>query len=381
MQRLFSDSGGAESALDGRVIKRLTRTQKWKGLVTASIRKGKGVLATRQFGCGEVVCDYHGRVVSRWRMLLGSCITWSPSGPAFCLSVSMNRLESISTSSEAGLCRQMVQNYVKSVKRRSSLCFEDRVLPEDCKNYISFPSNLQVSASASEQVSKEMARERFAIVNEGSVPLTQCAAVLETANWDFLAVMGKLRGPGCSLGRQLTQVELQLVLYYLEAVVILRHLQRPGVVERVTQWVQRKSVPGHGGHVVMGVKEYKTSATQVATFDLSQEEMCFDLYFTEVHPVMLGKKRKHMEDETDESVERFFISSTGSSIYNASNDVERLHRKCRRWQARRAFETATNNMTDIEKFMVADYLTHSSATAENVVMASLLLKRLLSVSE
>ncbi|KAL7824438.1 hypothetical protein AOLI_G00329020, partial [Acnodon oligacanthus] len=64
MQRLFSDSGGAESALDGRVIKRLTRTQKWKGLVTASIRKGKGVLATRQFGCGEVVCDYHGRVVS-----------------------------------------------------------------------------------------------------------------------------------------------------------------------------------------------------------------------------------------------------------------------------------------------------------------------------
>ncbi|KAL7824450.1 hypothetical protein AOLI_G00328140 [Acnodon oligacanthus] len=55
--------------------------------------------------------------------------------------------------------------------------------------------------------------------------------------------------------------------------------------------------------------------------------------------------------------------------------------RCRRWQARRAFETATNNMTDIEKFMVADYLAHSSATAENVVMASLLLKRLLSVSE
>lgn len=49
--------------------------------------------------------------------------------------------------------------------------------------------------------------------------------------------------------------------------------------------------------------------------------------------------------------------------------------------ARRAFETATKNTTDTEKSMVADYLTHSSATAENVVTASLLLKRLLGGSE
>ena len=53
----------------------------------------------------------------------------------------------------------------------------------------------------------------------------------------------------------------------------------------------------------------------------------FDLYFTEVRPVMLGKKRKRTEDETDESEERFFVSSTGSPIYNASNDLERLHKK------------------------------------------------------
>ena len=49
--------------------------------------------------------------------------------------------------------------------------------------------------------------------------------------------------------------------------------------------------------------------------------------------------------------------------------------------ARRAFETATKNTTDTEKSMVADYLTHSSATAENVVTASLLLKRLRGGSE
>ncbi|KAL6471735.1 hypothetical protein MHYP_G00203850 [Metynnis hypsauchen] len=104
-----------------------------------------------------------------------------------------------------------------------------------------------------------MARKRFTILNEGGVPPTQCVAVLDAAKRDFLSVMGKLRGPGCSLGHQLTQAELQLVLYYLEAVVILRHLQRPGVVKHmtVTEWVQRKRVPGHGGHAVVEVKEHK----------------------------------------------------------------------------------------------------------------------------
>ncbi|KAL7886897.1 hypothetical protein AOLI_G00046180 [Acnodon oligacanthus] len=205
--------------------------------------------------------------------------------------------------SEAGLCKQTVQFYVKSVKSSmlgAPASALKTVLHKDSNNYVLFLSNLQASASKQD-----------------------------------------------------------------------------------IEWVQRKRVPGHGGHVVVGVKEHNTSATQVATFTLCQEEeMWFDLYFTEVRPVMLGEKRKHMENETDESEERF-ISSTGSSIYNASNDLERLHRKYQMpkvtsQMARRSFETATKKMTDTEKSMVADYFTHSSATAENVVTASLLLKRLLS---
>ncbi|KAL7886913.1 hypothetical protein AOLI_G00046340 [Acnodon oligacanthus] len=157
--------------------------------------------------------------------------------------------------------------------------------------------------------------------------------------------------------------------------------------KQVIEWVQQNSVPGHGGHVVVGVKEHNICNTGGHLYSLpgggdGKILDWFDLYFTEVRPVMLGEKRKHMEDETDESEERF-ISSTGSSIYNASNDLERLHRKYQMpkvtsQMARRAFETATKKMTDTEKSMVADYFTHSSATAENVVTASLLLKRLLS---
>lgn len=44
--------------------------------------------------------------------------------------------------------------------------------------------------------------------------------------------------------------------------------------------------------------------------------------------------------------------------------------------ARRVFGTATKDMTDSEKTLVADYLSHSAATAQNVVAASKLLSKL-----
>ena len=67
--------------------------------------------------------------------------------------------------------------------------------------------------------------------------------------------------------------------------------------------------------------------------------------------------------------ERFFLSTAGRQIYNASNDLNRLHTKYNlppvtSQMARRTFETATKGFTDAEKVLVADYLTHSSATAE-----------------
>ncbi|KAF4094051.1 hypothetical protein AMELA_G00009060 [Ameiurus melas] len=57
--------GSVDTALDAKQIRRLTRTQRWKGLVVMEDGgKGKGVVATRRFLAGEVVCDYHGQVVT-----------------------------------------------------------------------------------------------------------------------------------------------------------------------------------------------------------------------------------------------------------------------------------------------------------------------------
>ncbi|XP_048859831.1 uncharacterized protein LOC125727149 [Brienomyrus brachyistius] len=214
-----------------------------------------------------------------------------------------------------------------------------------------------------------------------------CWAVLRAAKNDFLAILGKVYPEE----KPLESAECCLVLYYLEATVILKHLQRPGVVEHMTveEWMARSRT--EPDHAVIGVKEHKTSAQQVATFALSsEEETWFDIYFTRVRPQLLSSKRSRMTTDDQGGDGRFFVSTAGRPIFNASNDLNRLHQKYKldpvtSQMARRIFETATKDLSDQQKSLVADYLTHSSATADkhyrmkksqNVVLASMLLKRL-----
>ncbi len=74
---------------------------------------------------------------------------------------------------------------------------------------------------------------RFNEYGKGVLP-TDCLAVLDAALKDFLAIMGKLQGPGAVTGENLTKNECLLILYYLEAIIILKLLQRPGVVANMT---------------------------------------------------------------------------------------------------------------------------------------------------
>lgn len=58
-----------------------------------------------------------------------------------------------------------------------------------------------------------------------------CLAVLRAAKKDFMAVVSKVFQDKNVI---LEMAECSLVVYYLQAVVILKHLQRPGVVEHMT---------------------------------------------------------------------------------------------------------------------------------------------------
>ncbi|TTG02122.1 N-lysine methyltransferase KMT5A-A [Bagarius yarrelli] len=61
----WKPSGPIEIAMDSEHIEQLIYSQRWQGLtVMSTLEQGKRVIATRDFQPGEVVCDYHGRVVT-----------------------------------------------------------------------------------------------------------------------------------------------------------------------------------------------------------------------------------------------------------------------------------------------------------------------------
>ncbi|XP_073672053.1 uncharacterized protein [Paramisgurnus dabryanus] len=191
-------------------------------------------------------------------------------------------------------------------------------------------------------------------------------AILDLARADILAVMAKLQGPKKVPADQLDKNDRLLVLYYLEAIIILKHLQRPGVVTNMTveEWQGRK--PTKNGCSV-AIKEHKTAASQVAEVLLTAEhEHWFGIYFQNIRPLMLQGSRTG-GDRMAEG--QFFISSTGRPIHNPCNDLVRLHAKYKvkpvsSGDARMAFETAAKNLSEAHRSAVARLLGHPPETAE-----------------
>ncbi|XP_048853171.1 uncharacterized protein LOC125721171 [Brienomyrus brachyistius] len=148
----------------------------------------------------------------------------------------------------------------------------------------------------------------------------------------------------------------------------------------VQEWLERTK--DESGYTVIGVKEHTSSTRRVAAFALSsEEEKWFDTYFSHVRPQLLAANCSKGTTDHHGGGERFFVSTTGRPIYNASNDLRRLHQKYQldpvtSQTARRVFGTATKNMTDSEKTLVADYISHSAVTAQNVVAGRKLLSKL-----
>lgn len=251
------------------------------------------------------------------------------------------------------------------------------------------------------------------LMDENPLTPDDCQLVLVQAKEQFLACMETLSEEGAG---EMDSADKVLVLYYLEAIVILQHVQRPSVVQNMTvsEWLSRgRGTSKETGEPlwVVGVKEHKTSTQQVATFALSKEQeqvssqqflpghvrrqnifsvtaehnliisfsplnilsfllQWFDLYFKRLRPDFLraGRKRKRDEDEMDPK-DLFFLSSAGTKIHRPSSDLHRLQNKfavpaVTSQMARRICETATKDMPSSSKTLVASYLTHTNATAE-----------------
>ncbi|XP_070409748.1 uncharacterized protein [Nothobranchius furzeri] len=159
-----------------------------------------------------------------------------------------------------------------------------------------------------------------------------------------------------------TKDQKTLFRYYCEAILILGHFQRPGAVEgfSVSEWINRKTVQGR---VCIGISQHKTATMQIASFALTMEEAAMlEAFYLYIRPDTLTS------DGDDNG--RFFISSTGTPLRSATNDLSRLHAQYRlenvsSQKIRRVVETQTaSSLPEEQRRGVAHYMAHTNAVAE-----------------
>ncbi|XDV42575.1 hypothetical protein PO909_011208 [Leuciscus waleckii] len=172
-------------------------------------------------------------------------------------------------------------------------------------------------------------------------------------------------------GTAVSSPDKTLYRYYLQALLVFRHMQRPGAVTGLTDedWVERIA---HGGRVVIGVRKEKTASIQIAL--TQEEEACFQLYYKQIRP---GNIR------LETFCQGFFVSSSGEAVSNVSHDVNHLHEiyklACVTSQdVRRAVRSASQSLPVCKQRAVNLYLSSDTGnpTPQDIVDAAELLDSL-----
>ncbi|XP_056379004.1 uncharacterized protein LOC130274594 [Hyla sarda] len=117
----------------------------------------------------------------------------------------------------------------------------------------------------------------------------------------------------------LSDKEKTITCYYLEALLILKHLRKPSVIQNlmVKDWLERRYNTYIDGSAKKRVCVVKTQGTAIVLTD--EEESLFSTYFKDIRPTQLAKESK--------TVEQFFVSCKGKPVTNPCNDLKRLHEK------------------------------------------------------
>ncbi|KAK5923807.1 hypothetical protein CgunFtcFv8_000743 [Champsocephalus gunnari] len=116
---------------------------------------------------------------------------------------------------------------------------------------------------------------RYDGVVDGMPTVHDCNQVLRSGKKRFLDIYHRM-----ALSKiEVSPTEKTWYRYYCEAVMMLRHFQRPAAVEGMT--VRELT----DGRYLTGIKNHKTGATQVATIALtSEEEAWYQGYYEFIRP-------------------------------------------------------------------------------------------------
>ncbi|KAM4049830.1 uncharacterized protein ACNLHF_011811 isoform 1-T2 [Anomaloglossus baeobatrachus] len=106
------------------------------------------------------------------------------------------------------------------------------------------------------------------------------------------------------------------VCYYLQAVLMLKHLTKPSVTKNlmVKDWLEKKVSNSSDGQKATYIS---TSQNIIVLHD--EDEHLFEIYFKFIRPTLLKKNSK--------MVNHFFVTLKGQPITNSGKDLERLHEK------------------------------------------------------
>ncbi|XP_056408788.1 uncharacterized protein LOC130316815 [Hyla sarda] len=181
---------------------------------------------------------------------------------------------------DIGNTNQTVFNYMKNLKRFISYLMDATdlsITDKEAYNVASvYLGQLRVfQKRLSKGISKEnIAKKEKCFVEDVQKP-TDLGSILSIAEPAFKSALNKAENED-----GLTENEKLTILNYLECLIVLRKLQRPGVVQNLTVDEWKKRNPHHGTHVGIPVHEHKTAANQLAVLVLTiEEEKWFDIYF------------------------------------------------------------------------------------------------------
>ncbi|XP_073701792.1 uncharacterized protein [Garra rufa] len=251
----------------------------------------------------------------------------------------------------ADLSPATILSYVKSIKRfleyltaRLDLRRRDPRLPTNCRCYADLLNRLRKRVYKTHN-HKTCETRPFV---DGTHCIKDCQRILRKAKPDFLRIHSNLL-----MGKEVSNKEKTLYRYYCEAILVFRHMQRPGVVEGFTDtdWVERIA---QGGRVVISVRKGKTTSMQFAL--TQEEETCFQLYYKQIRPKNIGLQK---------FCQGFFALTSGETVRSVSQDMSRLHEMYklapfRSQDVRKAVGKAAQNLPPHQHEAVNLYLAHNA---------------------
>ncbi|XP_041649898.1 uncharacterized protein LOC121513935 [Cheilinus undulatus] len=181
----------------------------------------------------------------------------------------------------------------------------DQVERNKCQAFIDMVRNLRKQGSKAD--TQGLVRKRFEQFDAGNPTVYQCQEILRVARADFLNSFRKLLSEV-----PLSSHEKTFYRYYLQALLVLKHFQRPVAVEVMTvkEWDMRKTVDKR---VVVAVTEPQEQLVYFALTD--EEEAWFQAYYEKIRSQLIE----------EEDCQRFFVSSLGTQVSKVNNDLSRLH--------------------------------------------------------